>query len=79
MARVIDNGSVIPGTILKHTNDAFKETVKSADLIISKGQGNYETLDEEDLPMFFILIVKCKMIAKAIGLPVGSFILKYRE
>lgn len=76
VVRVIDNGSDTPGTILNDCSKEFVRTFNEADLIISKGQGNYETLNETDKPIFFLLKVKCETIAQEIGEPVGSYILK---
>jgi hypothetical protein len=44
-------------------------------LIISKGQGNYETLSEEDKPMFFLFKAKCPVIAEDVGCKVGDMVL----
>ncbi len=44
----------------------------NADLIIAKGQGNYETLSEEKRPIAFLLKVKCPVIARDIGQELGS-------
>lgn len=73
---VIDNGSDAPGTILSDCSPEFRERFARADLIISKGQGNYETLSEEDRPIFYLLKVKCPVIAQDIGEPVGTLILR---
>ncbi|MFQ5953131.1 MAG: ARMT1-like domain-containing protein [Candidatus Omnitrophota bacterium] len=44
--------------------------------MISKGQGNYETLAEENRPIFFIFKAKCHVVASHIGCRVGDIILK---
>ena len=46
-----------------------------ADLIIAKGQGNYETLSDCDKDIYFILKVKCPVIASDLRCPVGQMIL----
>jgi uncharacterized protein with ATP-grasp and redox domains len=73
---VIDNGSDGPGTILKTCSQAFRERFEDADLIIAKGQGNYETLSEVDKNIFFILKAKCPVIARDLGCEVGRMILR---
>ncbi|HHF52593.1 MAG: DUF89 family protein [Candidatus Aminicenantes bacterium] len=82
VAQIISSGSDAPGTILGCCSDDFRDILKSADLIISKGQGNYEALSEVQGPIFFLLKSKCPVIAKDIGVPEGSIILmeqkKYR-
>jgi uncharacterized protein with ATP-grasp and redox domains len=76
LVAVIDNGSDVPGTLLDECSDEFRRRFDAADLIIAKGQGNYETLSEADADIFFILKVKCAVIAKDIGCDVGSMVLK---
>jgi len=43
---------------------------------MAKGQANYETLSEEGERLFFLLKVKCPVIARDVGAPVGSIVLK---
>jgi uncharacterized protein with ATP-grasp and redox domains len=69
---VIDTGSDVPGIVLKECSDEFRRHFQSADLIIAKGQGNYETLDEADAPIWFALKIKCPVVARAIGGVVGQ-------
>ena len=76
IAKVISNGSDAPGTVLNLCSKEFLETYHEAPLIISKGQGNFETLSEERAPIFFLLKVKCPVIAKDIGCKVNDMILK---
>jgi uncharacterized protein with ATP-grasp and redox domains len=45
-------------------------------LIIAKGQGNYETLHASERPIFFMLKVKCPVVARHIGLEIGSYAIK---
>jgi len=76
IVEVIDNGSDAPGTILKSCSQAFRNRFEDADLIIAKGQGNYETLSDVDKNIFFILKVKCPVIARDLGCEVGEMILR---
>jgi len=76
VAEVIDNGAQIPGTILSECSPAFQSKFRSAELILAKGMGNYETLSEVNAPIFFLLQVKCPVIAKDVGVEVGSTIVK---
>jgi damage-control phosphatase, subfamily I len=73
---VIDNGSDAPGTVLEQCSEEFLYWYNRADLIVAKGQGNYETLAEADKPIFFLFTVKCPVIAAAVGEPVGSMVVK---
>jgi uncharacterized protein with ATP-grasp and redox domains len=75
VAEIISSGTDAPGTILGLCSENFVKILKSADLIISKGQGNYEGLSEKTLPVFFLLKAKCAVIAEDIGVKQGSLIL----
>jgi len=72
---VISSGSEAPGTILSMCNAEFMELFNSADVVISKGQGNYETLSEVDRGMYFLFKTKCKVIARHSGSEVGDIML----
>jgi len=76
IAEVIENGSDAPGTILTSCSQSFRDRFEKADLIVAKGQGNYETLSDIDKNMFFILKVKCPVIAQHLGCDVGRMVLK---
>ena len=76
IARVISSGSDAPGTVLNLCSREFLEIYHKAPLIISKGQGNFEALSEEKAPIFYLLKVKCPVIAKDIGCKVNDLILK---
>lgn len=73
---VIDNGSDAPGTILGDCSAAFQQRFADADLIVAKGQGNYETLRDVSAPIYFLLRVKCPVIARDVGCPVGRMVLR---
>lgn len=76
LAEVIDNGSDAPGTLLSECSETFLQYFNRADLIIAKGQGNYETLNEVPKNIFFILKAKCPVIARDLGCSVGDLILR---
>ncbi|MDA8165073.1 MAG: ARMT1-like domain-containing protein [Desulfobacteraceae bacterium] len=63
LCRVISNGTGCPGTPLRQCSRSFGETFASADLVISKGQGNFETLSLVRAPIYFLLTVKCEVVA----------------
>lgn len=75
VAEIVSSGCDAPGNILKFCSDEFLKIYRSADLIISKGQGNYEGLSDEDRPIFFLLKTKCHVIARDIGIDEGSIVL----
>jgi hypothetical protein len=72
LVTVIDNGSDAPGTILDDCSAGFCRLFKKADLVIAKGQGNYETLSDEPKTVFFLLKVKCQVISSRVGLHIGT-------
>jgi len=72
LVEVMDNGSDAPGTILADCSPQFRRRFSSADLIIAKGQGNFETLSDEPGNIYFLFKVKCPVIADHVGLPVGT-------
>jgi len=76
IARVIGNGSDAPGTILEDTSPEFKSCFEQADMVISKGQGNYETLSDCRKRICFLLTVKCPVLARNIGEPIGSMVVR---
>jgi len=71
---VISNGD--PGTGPDRQSKEFINKLKNADLVISKGQGNYEALSEVDANIFFLLKVKCPLIARDIEAKIGDIIIK---
>jgi len=75
VSEITSSGCDTPGTILKFCSDEFLETYRSANLIISKGQGNYEALSDEKRPLFFLLKAKCQVVARDLGVKNGSIIL----
>lgn len=64
---IISNGTSCPGTPLRKCSTEFQRKFSKADLIISKGQGNFETLSEIAAPIYFLLTVKCPVIANHIN------------
>jgi damage-control phosphatase, subfamily I len=75
--RVIDNGNDGIGTLLELCSDEFREAYRGADLIISKGQANYETLaPERDGRTFYLFKVKCSVVAEALGKQEGDIVLQ---
>lgn len=76
VAEIISSGSRAPGTILKLCNEDFLHRFAQADLVISKGQGNYEGLSGVDRQVFFLLRAKCPVIARHAGVNMNEFILK---
>jgi len=77
VATLIDSGVPTPGYAIDLADKEAHKLFKSADCIISKGMGNYECLGEEkNLPIYFLLKVKCQVVARAIGAALGDIVCK---
>ncbi len=74
LASVITSGVALPGTPLDECSSEFRARFRSSDLIISKGQGNFETLSNETGNLFFLLVAKCRTVARQLSCEVGDFI-----
>jgi uncharacterized protein with ATP-grasp and redox domains len=75
VARVVSTGADGPGTALEFCTDDFRRLYAAADLIIVKGQANYETSNSQDGRLFFLLQVKCVVLGRHLGFPLGSMVL----
>jgi uncharacterized protein with ATP-grasp and redox domains len=78
VVRVVENGSDAPGTILDECSPEFRERFRRADLVVSKGQGNFESLSDVGANVFFLLKVKCPVVSAQLGLPIGTLALTHR-
>ena len=77
VAELITTGSDAPGALLSKCSDEFRQKFQDADLIIAKGQGNYEALDQADRSkVFFLLQVKCQVVARDLNAEIGEVVLK---
>ena len=77
-AELVSTGSNAPGTILERCSQQFQRLFDDAELIIAKGQGNYETLSETDRPLTFLLKAKCPVIARDLDCQVGDNVIAVR-
>lgn len=74
---IISNGDGSPGTVIENCSEEFKKEFYNSDIIISKGQGNFESLNEIDKKnVFFLFMAKCNVVAKGLNVPNMSFICK---
>jgi len=76
VVEIISSGTTAPGTILDLCTNEFIDRFNKADMVISKGQGNYEGLSSVDRSVFFLLKAKCPVIADDIGVKEDDIILK---
>ena len=75
IARVIDNGLDVPGTIVAESSASLQTAFRDADLVIAKGQGNFETLNDSSRKIFFLFKAKCPLVARIANRPLGSMML----
>ncbi len=75
---VIDNGADAPGTVVELCSEEFRARLQASDLVISKGQGNYESLSKIENETFFLLKAKCHVVAEDIGCPVGDIVVRHK-
>jgi uncharacterized protein with ATP-grasp and redox domains len=75
VATIISNGSDAPATILSQCSPEMRSYYSAADLIISKGQGNYESLSDRSENIFFLFKVKCPVVARDSGYDRDSLVL----
>lgn len=75
VARIVSNGYDAPSTILEMTGKEFRDAYDSADLILAKGQGNFEGLmNQKDSRTWFLLMIKCQVIGDMLGVHKGDFV-----
>ncbi|OYT29453.1 hypothetical protein B6U98_02215 [Thermoplasmatales archaeon ex4572_165] len=68
-----------PGILLKYASNEFLDLFNSVDMVISKGQGNYESLNESSRKIFFLLMVKCPLVARDMGTELARLVLEVKE
>ena len=76
VAEIISSGSTAPAVILELCNENFLDKFNSFDMVISKGQGNYEGLSNVDRSLFFLLKAKCHIIANDLNTKENDIVLK---
>lgn len=78
-ARIIDPSQDMLGVVLALASEGLRREFYAADVVISKGQANFETLHGCDRPVFFMLRAKCPIVAAALGVRVGDTVLHYYQ
>lgn len=72
---ILDSGSFTPGIMTSNVSNEFLKLMKNADIIISKGQGNYEGLCcENEFNIYFLFVAKCQLVADEIGVDKGNLV-----
>jgi uncharacterized protein with ATP-grasp and redox domains len=68
-----------PGFLLNNVSDDFQKKFNDADMVISKGQGNFESLQDCNRDVFFLLMVKCPILAHDLKTDVSQLVLKEKK
>jgi uncharacterized protein with ATP-grasp and redox domains len=77
---VLETGTETVGLVLSEASPAFRQLYDQAHLIIAKGMGHFETLARfPDPRVFFLLQAKCRPVAQALRVPLGSFVFVHAE
>jgi uncharacterized protein with ATP-grasp and redox domains len=76
VAIIVDNGSDALGTLLYRCSPEFIQRFWAADLIIAKGQANFESVDGSGAPAFYLLQAKCEVLARHLGVPQYGMVVK---
>ena len=64
LVKVIDNGSNVAGTWIPGINLTVRELLENADMIIAKGQGNFETMNDCGLNVYYLFLCKCDLFQR---------------
>jgi hypothetical protein len=76
LAALLTTGPGWPGAGVGNCSVDFLDAFTRADVIIAKGQGNYEWLSEAKANIFFLLMAKCPVVARDLGVEVGELVVK---
>ena len=76
VAEILSNGEAIAGTIYDMMPEDAREALDEADVILSKGQGNYESLSGQGYHVFYEFLCKCDLFTSRFGVPrlTGMFV-----
>ena len=69
LARIITNGDAVGGTVYQLLSEEAKEVLNSAEVILAKGQGNYESLNHQGLHIFYSFLCKCELFMNRFNVP----------
>ena len=67
LVTVLNNGTAIAGTVLEKISTETKSLIDNANLVISKGQGNFETMHHSGKNIYYLFLCKCEMFAQRFG------------
>ena len=75
LAEIVDTGSDAPGIVLEKATERFKHLFRDAHVVISKGQGNFETLEDVPRRVYFLLRAKCPVVASKLSANIGDIVI----
>lgn len=75
---VLDNAQRLPGLVPAKASPELQQALKQADLIIAKGQGNFECLNDENLPLVFLFMAKCPVVIREINARPKSLQIRFK-
>ncbi len=77
---IIDNGTRISGTELNYIGQEMRHAIESADVILAKGQANFETMALSGYNIYYNFLCKCDRLGKILGVPLftGMFLAERR-
>ncbi len=78
LARVVDPGADMLGVVLALSSPEFRKSFREADVVIAKGQANFETLDDCERGIFFLLKAKCPVVAERLGVKDGQAVVMFK-
>ena len=76
-AEFIETGTASLGVELEKVSKEFRKVFYESDVVISKGHANFETLDDADRDIFFLLRAKCEIVADVLGVKKGDIVFWY--
>ena len=76
MAGLDESVRILPVPIYPQTTEEFELSWSTADLIIAKGQANYEAYSQASGPLFYLLVAKCDVVARELGISIGGLVLQ---
>lgn len=77
--KIISSGCNVPGAIPEECSKEFLDIFNSVDIVISKGQGNFEALSDYNREIFFLLKAKCAIISQVLGVNLNDYVFKYHK
>jgi damage-control phosphatase, subfamily I len=79
IAEIAVSGAGSPGLVLSACGEDALRLFMQADMVVAKGQGNYEALSDAPRDVFFLLMVKCDVVSRDLQAPVGVAVVKHRR